>query len=111
MTTKCLGKLLAPTSFGGIAPADLLHPGVDTKPIVAALNANDAETLTIGTPLRVEQGTADTTVFPVFTDQLVATLRKRGTKVTFAKRKGINHGRVSAGTAGSTAWIAQHLKG
>lgn len=111
VTTECLPELLGTSAFGALAPAELFRPDADIKPIVAGLNANDAETVTIRTPLRVEQGTSDTTVLPGFTDQLVADLRKRGTTITFAKREGVGHGDiVKAGTAGSTAWIAERLK-
>lgn len=108
---QCLPPLLAPSAFGGLAPAELLRSDVDPGPIVAALNANDPETLTVRTPLRVEQGLDDTTVFPVFTERLVTALRKRGTQVTVANRKGVDHGQiVKAGARGSTTWIAQRLK-
>jgi len=108
---ECLPALLAPSSFGGLAPADLLRSDVDVKPIVTALDRNDPETLTVRTPLRVEQGLSDTTVFPVFTERLVTALRKRGTKVTVANREGVDHGSiVKVGARSSTAWIAQRLK-
>lgn len=111
VATECLPELLGTSAFGALAPAELLRPDADIAPILAALNANDAETVTIRTPLRVEQGTADTTVLPLFTDQLVIELRGRGTTITFAKRAGVGHGDiVEAGSAGSTAWIAQRLK-
>ena len=110
--TACLPALLQPTSFGALAPSELLRPDVDVAPIVAALNANDPESVTVRTPLRVEQGTDDTTVFPVFTDQLVTELRARGTRVTSVQRQGANHGDIVAkATAGATAWMAQRLKG
>ena len=111
VTAECLPALIGPDAFGALAPADLLRPDTDPAPIVAALNANDSETLTIRTPLRVEQGAADTTVFPLLTDQLITELRTRGTQITVARRAGVDHGGiVKAGAAGSTAWIAQRLK-
>ncbi len=107
----CLPALTAPSAFGALAPSDLLRKDADPAPAIAALNANDTETLTIRTPLRVEQGTADTTVFPIFTGQLVDELRTRGTKITVANREGVDHGGiVTAGAAGATAWMAQRLK-
>lgn len=109
--TSCLPALTGPSAFGALAPADLVRKDADIAPTVAALNANDSETLTIRTPLRVEQGLADTTVFPAFTAQLVDALRTRGTKVTVADRPGVDHGAiVTAGAAGATTWIAQRLK-
>lgn len=108
--TTCLAKLYGPSSFGGLAPAELVREGTDLAPLVVALNANDSETVTVRTPLRVEQGAADTTVFPFFTDDLVTTLRRRGTPMTYVKRSGVGHGDILAkGTAASTAWIARRL--
>jgi len=109
--TDCLPALSAGDAFGALAPADLVRSDADLAPAIAALNANDTETLTIRTPLRIEQGLADITVFPIFTGQLVDALRGRGAKITVADRKGVDHGGiVTAGAAGATSWIAQRLK-
>lgn len=109
--TECLPALVGPAAFGALAPADLVRPGADLAPTIAALDANDTETLTIRTPLRVEQGLADTTVFPTFTAQLVDALRGRGAKIAVADRAGVDHGGiVTAGAAGATAWMAQRLR-
>ena len=62
--TKCLSDLDKPDSFGGLAPSELVRPGADISPVLAALDANDLDTLSIKTPVHVEQGEADTTVFP-----------------------------------------------
>ena len=40
----------------------------------------------------IEQGTADTTVFPNFTDQLVTELKANGVKVTYKTYAGVDHG-------------------
>ena len=53
--------------------------------------ANDPEDLTIRVPLLIAQGKDDTTVFPTFTDQTVADLKGRGTKVTYRTYKGVTH--------------------
>jgi acetyl esterase/lipase len=75
IATKCLGALAAADSFGGVAPADLLRPDTPLEAVVAALNANDPETLRIRGPVRIEQGLDDTTVFPDFTRSLSRDLR------------------------------------
>ncbi len=46
--------------------------------MIAALNENDPETLKLRAPVQIEQGTADTTVLPLFTDQLVPKLKANG---------------------------------
>jgi pimeloyl-ACP methyl ester carboxylesterase len=86
---KCLGDLAKPDSFGALAPAGLFRPDADLAPVIAALNADDdPETLRIRGPVRIEQGKADTTVFPQFTDQLVAELKA---KVTYKTYAGVDH--------------------
>ncbi len=74
--TKCLGDLSKPDSFGGIAPANLFRSDANLAPLVAELNANDPEDLKVPGPIQIEQGKADTTVFPTFTDTLVERLRQ-----------------------------------
>jgi fermentation-respiration switch protein FrsA (DUF1100 family) len=79
-------------SFGGVAPAGLFQQGADLTPITKALDANDAETLKIRTPVRIEQGKADATVFPQFTDQLFGELKGKGVTVTYKTYDGVDHG-------------------
>jgi pimeloyl-ACP methyl ester carboxylesterase len=88
---ECLDTLAGPDEFGGLAPADLLKQYADRTAAVKALNAEDPENLTVRTPLFVAQGTADQTVLPFFTDDLVNELRPRGTKVTYKKFEGVDH--------------------
>ncbi len=91
ISTECLGDLAKQTSFGGLAPADLLRPDTPLDAVVAALNANDPETLRIRGPVRIEQGLTDTTVFPNFTRSLVSEIKAT---VTYKTYKGVDHGRV-----------------
>jgi pimeloyl-ACP methyl ester carboxylesterase len=92
LDTKCLSDLAKPDSFGALAPANLFRPDADITPVVAALNADDdPETLKIRGPVRIEQGKADTTVFPNFTDQLVGELKA---KVSYKTYAGVDHGGV-----------------
>jgi hypothetical protein len=80
--------------LAGLAPADLLKPYADLAPLTRALDANDPESIEVRAPLRIEQGVADTTVFPTFTDQLVDVYEKAGTKLTYDKVGGIDHGGI-----------------
>jgi|SRR5215211_311237 len=90
--TECLPALASPQSFGGLAPSDLLRSDADISGVVAALNRQDPETLKIRTPVRIQQGTADATVFKLFTDPLAVEYRERGTKVVYKTYKGVDHG-------------------
>ncbi|MBA2347966.1 MAG: alpha/beta fold hydrolase [Solirubrobacterales bacterium] len=111
VATRCLPDLLGTSSFGGLAPADLLRPDADLAPVLKALNENDPETLKIKTPLRVEQGLMDTTVFPSFTKDLVTALRGRKATIDFVERDGVDHGAIVIdGAKASTSWIAKRLR-
>ena len=107
---KCLDGLSAPDSFGGLAPANLFRADAALDPVIAALNANDPETLKIAGPVLIEQGKADTTVFPNFTDQLSSELKGRGVKVTYKTYDGVDHGGAVTSKApanDATKWIAR----
>ena len=53
---------------------------------------DDPEDLKIRTPVQIQQGTADQTVFKLFTDPLVDEYKKRGIKVTYKTYEGVTHG-------------------
>lgn len=111
--TACLGELSSATSFGALAPADLIRPEVAIDPVVAALNAEDPETLRIGTPVRIQQGTADATVFKTFTDPLVAAYRRRGVKVSYKTYEGVDHGgavKDAKSARDATSYIRSRLR-
>ena len=90
--TTCLGQLTSPESFGGLAPADVIRSEAPTGPVTAALAQQDPEDLRIRTPVRVQQGVDDATVFKLFTDPLVADLRRRGAEVSYETYGGVDHG-------------------
>ena len=91
--TACLGALASPSSFGAIAPADVLRQGADLTPLTSALSKlDDPEDLHIRTPVQIQQGTADQTVFKLFTDPLVDEYKKHGVKVTYKTYEGVTHG-------------------
>ncbi|MEP6953416.1 MAG: alpha/beta fold hydrolase [Solirubrobacteraceae bacterium] len=109
--TACLGDLAKPDSFGGQSPASLIRDGADIDPLIAALGQNDPEHLKLSTPVRVEQGTSDTTVFPSFTDQLVKEYQANKVPVTYKTYKGITHGGVVTAAANdSLSYIRQRLR-
>jgi len=93
--TECIGPLIGTGSYGALAPSSILRPGIDVGPATAALaQLDDPEDLRIRTPVRVQQGTSDTTVFKAFTDPLVADYRKRGNPVTYLTYEGVDHGGI-----------------
>jgi pimeloyl-ACP methyl ester carboxylesterase len=109
---RCLLGLSGSDSFGGLGAAQLFRTRADFAPLQRALDRNDPERLRIHTPVRIEQGQADSTVFPQFTSLLVDELRGRGTTVGYRTYPGANHvGVIAAGGADATKWIRKRLGG
>jgi pimeloyl-ACP methyl ester carboxylesterase len=110
--TRCLVGLSPPDSFGGLAPAAMFRPRTSFESLARLLDASDPENLHIRTRVLIEQGLADTTVFPSLTTQLVGRLRAQGASVRYRTYRGIAHvGIVSASIADATRWIAGRLGG
>jgi pimeloyl-ACP methyl ester carboxylesterase len=110
--TQCLPELSAPTSFGGLSPKAIFKDGTDFGPLAKLLDIQDPSHLKITTPLLIDQGISDSTVIPLFTDQLATELRTNGTKtLTYKKYPGVDHaGIVTAAAKDATAWISRRLE-
>ena len=93
--TKCFGELSAETSWGGLKASELFRPEPDAAPLLALLNANDPETLTIRGAVLVLQGGRDSSALPAFTDALVKDLLGRGTKLTYGAYPELDHGSIT----------------
>jgi pimeloyl-ACP methyl ester carboxylesterase len=109
--TKCQADLVKPNSFGGVAPASLLRSDADLKPLERALAAkDDTESVRIKTPMQIDQGTADGTVFPNYTDDLVKQFEARKNPVTYLKYDGVSHsGVVTAANTNALAFLKQRF--
>jgi pimeloyl-ACP methyl ester carboxylesterase len=88
--TECLGTLSSTSSFGALAPSNLFKDVGPLAGIVGPLD--DPDGLTIRTPLQIQQGEADQTVFKAFTDPLVKGYQDRGIKVSYKTYPGVTHG-------------------
>jgi fermentation-respiration switch protein FrsA (DUF1100 family) len=109
---RCVDGLARSDSFGAIAPAELFRAGAPLDGVYAALDANDPETLTLRGPVLIEQGTADTNVFPALTEQLAAALERRDVDVAYRTYGGIDHfGAVTDRAIGdhASAWLHERL--
>ena len=109
---KCLTQLHP--VFDSIAPSEIFRGDADLTAFAAALNRlDDPEVLKIKGQVRIEQGSADTTVLPPFTDQLAQRLSKSGTKLSYKKWDGVNHGGAVTDpkpSGDATAFIRSRLK-
>ena len=79
------------SEFNDVKLSEHWNPAFDTKIVTDFLQSNDPEDLAQSVPVLVTQGTADNTVIPSFTDQLVADYEARGIDVTYEKLEGVNH--------------------
>jgi pimeloyl-ACP methyl ester carboxylesterase len=112
--SRCIdGIVSADSEFGQMAPRELFRDGADFGPVTNALAINDPTDLKVVTPLLVPQGTADTTVFPALTENMVKGLRSRGARVTFRLYEGVDHGGIATAETPQNetfAWISKRLK-
>src|SRR3954468_3063783 len=109
---RCLGQVLADDAFGKVPPSDVFRGDADFGPLARALDARvDPENVKIRTPVRVEQGTSDRTVLPIFTGQLIGDLKKHGASVVYRTYDKVGHGDVVTSAAkDSTAWLRTRLR-
>jgi fermentation-respiration switch protein FrsA (DUF1100 family) len=109
LQSQCLAQLGASNELGGIAPSNLERSGADVSalnPVLAGMNP----LVQSAAPILIEQGAADTTVFPFYTDQLNTELVNAGNQITYTKYQGIDHGGVvNAGEADALAFFQAHL--
>jgi pimeloyl-ACP methyl ester carboxylesterase len=91
----CLPQLGESDSLGGIAPSDLLRDGADLNPLLNVLTEQNPAVKT-NQPILLAQGTADTTVFPQFTNALNQELVDLGNNVDYQTFPGVTHGEIPA---------------
>lgn len=98
------------SAFGDIPLSEHFNPAFDTAVVTDFLGRNDPEDLALTVPVLVTQGTADTTVLPGFTDQMVSAFQARGIDVTYEKLDGVNHvDAAAASRALDLAFLTQIL--
>jgi alpha-beta hydrolase superfamily lysophospholipase len=110
--TKCLSDLSAAGSFGGIPGNQLLKSDADTSEVARVLGQSDPGQLKIAGPVLIEQGRSDTTVLPIFTNNLVKTLTAGGDQVTYKTYAGATHSSVVlAGAQDAAAFLSKAFAG
>ena len=83
--------------------------GPDLSPLLDVL-AKQNPAVTPTAPLLMLQGTADSTVFPAYTDLLNDELVALGDQVTYSKYEGVDHvGITSAAEAEALAFMDKQL--
>jgi acetyl esterase/lipase len=109
LQSECLSRLSQADQLGGIPPSNLERQGSDTSALNPVLAAMNPAVRTVA-PILIPQGEADTTVFPVFTNQLKDQLIGLGDNVTYKTYPGVNHvGVVTSGEPDALAFFEQML--
>jgi dienelactone hydrolase len=109
--TRCYDALSKPDSFGGVPLNQFLDQGKDLTPLLNAIGENDPEHLRPRTPIRIEQGTGDRTVFESFTKLLADEYKTNNVPVVYKTYAGVSHGGIVDAAAGDAgAWIKKRLK-
>ncbi|HEY6636832.1 MAG TPA: lipase family protein [Solirubrobacterales bacterium] len=109
LQSQCLEQLATSSELGGIPPSHLIRSGADLTPVNPVLAGMNPLVRTAA-PILIAQGTADSTVFPVYTDQLKDELVHAGDQVTYNKYPGADHvGVVTSGEADALAFFQQML--
>ena len=104
--TRCLTALDTPGSFGGVPLNQLVSPSANLAPAIRVITRNDPDALRIKGSVLLEQGLADTTVFPPFDLGLSQELAKHGARVAYHTYPGATHGSVLIAAAGdATAFL------
>ena len=91
----CESALGASSSFGGLAPSELLRQGADMTALLKVLDAENPD-LPIKVPVLLLQGLADNTVLSFFSDDLRKELAARGVTVDYRTYPGVDHGSIVA---------------
>ena len=93
--TRCVGELLAEDSFGSISVAELARDDADFQPIMdLTLREVDLTEFEFARRLLLMHGTEDSTVPVVLSDALADRLRDAGSKVTYRRVEGADHGSI-----------------
>jgi predicted esterase len=109
--SRCYDELSRTDSFGGLPLNQFVQSNANLAPVLTVLGESDPEHLRMRTPVRIEQGTADQTVFESFTKQLADEYAANGVKVAYKTYDGVNHGDVvNAAAADATRWIRRRLR-
>ena len=111
LSTGCLNDITAALA---VIPADTywLHDPRVTEPAHSIMLANDVGNVASPSPLLVVQGTADTTVDPRRTHDLLNRLCTTGQLTEYTEYEGADHGNIGTAAASQiVAWVADRFAG
>ena len=109
---RCVTSLLTSGYWATAIPEKQFKPDANLQPALKVATANEPANLKIKAPTFVAQGTADDTVLPNWTDEVVHALCKRGTPVSYHVYPGAGHEQVVDRSAMDVrSWIDARFAG
>jgi pimeloyl-ACP methyl ester carboxylesterase len=103
---SCITKTVSEGYWATAIPKAQFVYEADISPVLAVAAQNDPSVLRISAPTLILQGSADDTVKPIWTDEVVRSLCKTGNNVTYTIDPGATHETVVPQAAAEIAtWI------
>jgi pimeloyl-ACP methyl ester carboxylesterase len=103
---RCIDDLSDDTKYTSLLLSNIFRQGADLTPLLRDFAVNEDDHLHVAVPLLLVQGDADTIVVPADTASLARELCANGSRITFVKLPGLDHGTVMNGSLDRTkAWV------
>jgi pimeloyl-ACP methyl ester carboxylesterase len=108
----CITATVSKGYWATAIPKDQFLPGADLTSVLKVAAENEPNGLKINVPTLVAQGTADDTVMPRWTDNVVDSLCKNGTPLEYIVQRGGTHETVlTSSTVQMKAWVDARFAG
>jgi pimeloyl-ACP methyl ester carboxylesterase len=108
----CITSTVSKGYWATAIPKDQFLPGADLTSVLKTAAQNEPNRLKISVPTLVAQGTADDTVMPPWTDNVVESLCKNGTPLEYIVYPGATHETVLTSATGQmNAWVDARFAG
>jgi alpha-beta hydrolase superfamily lysophospholipase len=109
---SCITATVSTGYWATAVPRDQFLPRADIAPVLKVASENEPNSLRIGVPTLVFQGTADDTVVPAWTDDVVRYLCKGGAPLEYVVQPGATHESVlTASTDQMRVWVDARFGG
>lgn len=108
----CITSTVSKGYWATAIPKNQFLPGADLTSVLKVAAENEPNKLKINVPTLIAQGTADDTVMPSWTDNVVGSLCKNGTPLEYVVQRGATHETVlTSSTDQMKIWVDARFAG